>query len=332
MTAATGLELAFEAQAAQPNFRYDIIQPLLQGRATIEGVTLAVAGATSSAGYFDNPKFKNGDFALLDNNWGDVIPAIDAGWDVVALPLFVKRKPVYNYLWVRADRGINSPKDLEGKTLATGGYQSAITIYTRGFLQHFYGVNLTRLRWLSVGPKRWEVHDQVVQVEYAPGGKNAIQRLLDGDVDASTGDILDPKAWAALESSPDVKRLFPDYEDLNLRLFKEQGIFTPVHIVVMGGKLARQDPGLARRVYDGFARSAEMAYADALGDGSGFSMTVGNREAVRDQLEEWGDIWTHGIKANRNTIDTFLDYNFEQGLTKTRLSNEQVFARETLDT
>src|SRR5204863_90855 len=87
-------------------------------------------------------------------------------------------------------------------------------------------------------------------------------RVTYGEVDASTGDIIDAKAWAALESSPDVKRLLPDYQEQNRRLFKEHGIFTPVHIILMGGKLNRAQPGLARRVYDAFARSTEMAYQD----------------------------------------------------------------------
>jgi len=37
------VEIALEAQGARPNFRYDILQPLLQGRAPVEGVTLRVA-------------------------------------------------------------------------------------------------------------------------------------------------------------------------------------------------------------------------------------------------------------------------------------------------
>ena len=67
-------------------------------------------------------------FDLLDANWGDLVPCIDAGWDLKLLPVFIKRKPVYNYLWVRSDRGIDSPRDLEGKVIATGGYGSAITM------------------------------------------------------------------------------------------------------------------------------------------------------------------------------------------------------------
>ena len=333
MAAATGLEITLEAQGSLPNFRYDIIQPLVQGRATIEGANLTLSGPMASAGYFTNPKFKEGDFGLLDTNWGDVVPAIDAGWDLVCLPVFIKRKPVYNYLWVRTDRDINEPRDLEGKLIATGGYGSAITIYTRGFLQHFYGVDLTKLRWFSAGPSRFDIHDPRIQIEYASGpGKSPVQRLLDGEVDASTGDIIDAKSWAALEASPLVKRLFPDCQELNRRLFKEQGIFTPVHIILMGGQTHRAHPGLARQAYDAFARSLQLAYDDALGDGAGFSLTAHNREALRDQLNEWGDLWQHGMAANRNTIATFLDYCFEQGLTRTRLPLERVFAAETLDT
>jgi hypothetical protein len=66
-----------------------------------------VASPTASAGLFDNPRFERGDFGLLDANWGDLLPAIDAGWDMALLPVFIKRKPVYNYLWVRSDRGID---------------------------------------------------------------------------------------------------------------------------------------------------------------------------------------------------------------------------------
>src|SRR5919205_1665956 len=131
------LEIALEAQGARPNFRYDIILPLLQGRVPIDGAVLRPRGADEVAGFYDQPRFRAGDFGLLDINMGDVLPAIDAGWDLCCLPVFIKRKPVYNYLWVRADRGIETPKDLEGKTVGTVGYSSSISVYTRGFLQQF---------------------------------------------------------------------------------------------------------------------------------------------------------------------------------------------------
>lgn len=329
----TTREILFEAQGTQPNFRYDVIQPLLQGRVSIEGASLRTTGATDVAGMWDNPKFKDGNFDLLDANWGDLVPCIDAGWDLKLLPVFIKRKPVYNYLWVRADRGIESPKDLEGKTLGSVGYSSAISTYTRGFLEHHHGVDITTFRWLLGSAGRLPLHERAAHIDLAEGPfKSPIQRLLDGEVDASTGDITDAKAWTALESSPNVKRLFADYQALNRRLLTEQGILTPVHVISIGGRLQREDPGITARLLEAFQRAQEVATEDALSDGSGFSMTLHNREAFRDQLRDLGDAWRHGIAANANTIDTFLDYNYEQGLTKTRLSREQVFASGTLDT
>jgi 4,5-dihydroxyphthalate decarboxylase len=334
MTTKSSLEVMLEGQAFPPNHRYDLEQPLLQGRVSIDGVTIKPSGAMEPAGYFDNPKFENGDFGLLDINVGDVIPAIEAGWDMVCLPIFNKRKPVYNYLWVRADRGIDTPRDLEGKTFTTVGYASSISTFSRGLLARFYDVDLTKLRWLLPAPGRFPLYRGVEsQMAYATGErKGSIQRLLDGEVDASTGDITDAASWAALESSDEVKRLFPDYRAMNRQLWLEHEVHTPTHIIVMGGRLNREHPELARKLYDAFVESKRLALNDALGDGTSYSMLMHAREAMRDQMAEWGDVYPMGIEANRNTIDWFLDFNLEQGLTQQRMSYEQVFAAGTLDT
>jgi 4,5-dihydroxyphthalate decarboxylase len=333
MTTAINVEVKWEAQGSTPHYRYDHIQPLLQDRVKLDGVTFLRDDPMLQAGFFENPKYKEGDFGILDTNWGDSIPAIANGWDLRLLPVFIKRKPAYNYLWVRADRGIDSPKDLEGKQIATGSYGSAITTYTRGFLKQFYGVDLSRLRWLSIGQSRFELYAQGIEIEYPTGPrKSQVDRLLEGEVDACTGDITDAKAWAALYASSQVKPMFADYQELNRRLFREHGIVTPVHVLVIGGRLMREQPDLGRRLHEAFEQSRAIANEDALGDGSGYSLIVHMREAFQDQLREWGDVWKHGLSANRKTVDMFLDLNFEHGLTKRRLSVEEVFAPGTLDT
>lgn len=327
------LEIVLEAQGARPNFRYDILQPLLQGRATIEGATLRTSGPADLAGFFDQPRFKAGDFGLLDINMGDVVPAIDAGWDMRCLPVFIKRKPVYNYLWVRADRGIDAPTNLEGKTLATVGYSSSISVYTRGFLQHFYDVDLSKLRWLVNSPGPFAIHNPAIAIDIASGPpRSSAQRLLDGEVDASTGDITDLGVWKALEASRDVKHLFADYRAENIKLLKERGIYTPVHIIVIGGKLDREQPALARQVLEAFERSRQIAYEDALCDATSYSLKMEMREQLGDEVREFGEIYVHGLSKNSTVVDLFLDYCHEQGVTKNRLAVEQVFARSTLDT
>jgi 4,5-dihydroxyphthalate decarboxylase len=284
-----------------------------------------------SPGIYEDPRFQEGAFGLLDTNIGDVIPAINAGWNIVCLPVFTKRKPLLNYLWVRSDRAITSPKDLEGKTLATSGW-GVVTTLTRQYLQHFHGVDVSKLRWVAGGPGRWDLY-KPVQVEYPSDRKRQERRLLDGETDGCTGDITDAKAWAELENSPDkVQRLFPNYRQMHRQMFKENGIYTPAHIMVMGGKLNQEQPGLARKIFAALEQSREMAYADALGDGTTYSLIMDARELVRDQRKELGDPHRHGIKAQKSTIDLLLDAYYEQGQTRKRLSVEEVFAESTLDT
>jgi len=42
------------------------------------------------------------------------------------------------------------------------------------------------------------------------------------------------------------------------------------------------------------------------------------------------DPWPYGLEPNRKTLETFLRYHHEQGLSPRRLSPEELFAPETL--
>ena len=86
MASASNLEIRWEAQGSVPHYRFDHIQPLVQGRVSIEGVDLIRDDPMVNAGFYDHSRFKDGDFGLLDLMWGDSIPAIGAGWDLVLLP------------------------------------------------------------------------------------------------------------------------------------------------------------------------------------------------------------------------------------------------------
>ena len=44
------------------------------------------------------------------------------------------------------------------------------------------------------------------------------------------------------------------------------------------------------------------------------------------------DWWPYGVGANCKTIDTYLHYHFEQGLSKRRLTCEDIFVPELLGT
>jgi 4,5-dihydroxyphthalate decarboxylase len=95
--------------------------------------------------------------------------------------------------------------------------------------------------------------------------------------------------------------------------------------------LNRQTPELAQKLFNAFEQAKSMAYEEILSDRGGFSV-VYLRERAKEQFKNWGDPWKYGIKANTNTIDTLVRHNYEQGMIRSLLPYEKIFAESTLDT
>jgi 4,5-dihydroxyphthalate decarboxylase len=134
-----------------------------------------------------------------------------------------------------------------------------------------------------------------------------------------------------LESHSKVKRLFPNYVQDDEQVYRETGIFTPVHMIVMSRKLDRERPDLAAKFYGAFEKAKELACDDTLSDRGGFSV-VYLRERMKEQMKSWGDPWKYGIKSNKSTIDAFIKYNVEQGMIRAAPSYAEIFAAGTLNT
>jgi 4,5-dihydroxyphthalate decarboxylase len=313
-----------------PVMRYDITMPLLEGRVPIEGVKFKPVKSSSMVNKED-PKMMAGDFGLMDLNIGYFLPAIEAGWQIIGLPVFSKRKPAYQLIFCHADAGIRAPKDLAGKRIGSRTYRTALTVWTRGLLRERFGVDFSNVQWVLQAKEVFPVHDTSVKFDYIDESKNMSQRLIAGELDAIITDISDTKMFDNLETHPKIKRLFPDYVNEDLKLCRDTGIFTPVHMIVMSRKLDRERPELAARFYAAFEKAKALAYDDILSDRGGFSV-IYLREALKQQMAAWGDPWKYGIKANRTTIDAFIKYNVEQGMIRAAPAYSDIFAAGTLDT
>jgi 4,5-dihydroxyphthalate decarboxylase len=279
----------------------------------------------------EDPKMKAGDFGLCDLNIGYFLPAIEAGWEIIGLPVFSKRKPVYQLIFCHTDSGIRSPKDLKGKRIGSRTYRTALTVWARGLLRDQHGVDLSQVQWIIQAKEVFPVHDQTLQIEYVDGKKNMTERLIAGELDVLITDISDTQLFKTLENHPEVKRLFPDYVNEDLKLYRDTGIFTPVHMIVMSRKLDGERPDLAAKLYGAFERAKQLAYEDILSDRGGFSV-VYLRERMKEQIETWGDPWKYGLKANKAAIDAFIKYNVQQGMIRSTPSYSDIFATGTLDT
>jgi 4,5-dihydroxyphthalate decarboxylase len=313
-----------------PLMRYDITMPLLEDRVAIDGVKLKPV-RTSSMINKEDPKMKAGDFGLCDLNIGYFVPAIEAGWEIIGLPVFSKRKPVYQLIFCHADAAIGSPKDLEKKRVGSRTYRTALTVWARGLLSEYYGLDFSSVQWVLQAKEVFPVYDSPARIEYVDETRTMSQRLIAGELDAIITDISDTRMFENLENNPKIKRLFPEYLKEDHKLYQKTGIFTPVHMIVMSRKLDRERPDLAAKFYAAFEKAKEIAYDDILSDRGGFSV-VYLREKMKEQINTWGDPWKYGLKANKNTIDAFMKYNLEQGMIRRAPSYADIFASGTLET
>jgi len=313
-----------------PVMRYDITLPLLEGRVPIDGVKLRPIKSSSMINK-EEPKLSDGDFGLMDLNIGYFFPAIEADWQIIGLPIFSKRKPVYQLIFCHVDSEIRTPKDLAGKRIGSRTYRTALTVWARGLLHERYGIDFAAVHWVLQAKEVFPIHDSKVHIEYVDESKNMSQRLIAGELDAMITDISDTKMFASLENNPRITRLFPNYTEEDQRLYRETGIYTPVHMIAMSRKLDRNHPELADKLYAAFEQAKQLAYDDILSDRGGFSV-VYLRERMKEQIASWGDPWKYGIKANKLTIDAFIRYNVDQGMIRRAPSYGQIFAAGTLDT
>ena len=304
--------------------------PLLEGRVSIEGVKLHPV-KTSSMINKEDANMKAGDFGLRDLNIGYLLPAIEAGWEIIGLPVFSKRKPVYQLIFTHADSDIRGPRDLAGKKIGSRTYRTALTVWARGLLAERHGVDFSTARWVLQAKELFPLYHSGLQVEYVDDRQSMTQRLLNGELDALITDVSDAKLFAMLENHPKVKRLFPEYVQEDLELYRDKGVFTPVHMIVMSKKLARAHPELPGEIFAAFEEAKRIAYDDILGDRGGFSV-VYLRERMKEQIDSWGDPWKYGIKPNKTTIDAFIKYNIQQGMIRTQPAYADIFADGTLNT
>ena len=260
----------------------------------------------------------------------------------LALPVFPNRCFRHSAIYVNVASGIEQPADLASKTigeLALYGHDAGV--WPKGIFSDDYGVNLDQCRWL-IGGLDWPLkpidfvpqpHPAGVSVTQATPGTDLGQLLEDGEIDALiSADV--PKC--VLEKSPKVKRLFPDYEAVERDYYRRTGIFPIMHTVVVRRELAAEHPEIVRAVYQGFCDAKDAVqkqYKQGLIFNNMATMLPWFSQLVEQDRDLLGDDWwPYGMAANRQAVDTFLRYHYEQGLSKRRLTCEDIFVPELLGT
>jgi 4,5-dihydroxyphthalate decarboxylase len=245
---------------------------------------------------------------------------------LIALPLFPARAFRHSYIFINANSGIKEPRDLIGKRVGLGEFQQTATVWIRGIMQHEYGIDLSQIRWFTWTAKsRMEMPlPKRYQVEKIQPGLGADQWLIRGDLDAVLCASLFP---SFARGAPNVRRLFENYQEVEAAYFRKTGIFPIMHTLVMREELWREQPWIATSLYQAFQQAKGLAYR-RLDDLSPYKISMAwFREPMQRQREILGeDPWCDGLEANRKTVETLVEYLYEQEMISRKPTVEELFA------
>jgi 4,5-dihydroxyphthalate decarboxylase len=253
---------------------------------------------------------------------------------MIGLPIFPSRVFRHGSIYVAGDSKIKSPADLKGKKIGIPQWTQTAVTYVRGWLQHDVGVPLTSIDWIQAG-----VNDrgrkEMAKFELLPGfrltsvqDKSLNELLLSGEIDAM---ITARPPGVFLDGKHGVKRLIPDYREQELQYFKKTGIFPIMHVLVMRRAVFEANRWIARNLLEAFDK-AKRACLPALYQGQiSFLPTAWSDDHIEQTnraLFPDGDPWPYGIEKNRKTLEPFLAFCHEQGVTKRKLTVEELFPKE----
>jgi len=250
---------------------------------------------------------------------------------MVAIPVFPSRVHRHSAIYVRADRGVRTAKDLEGRTVGIPEWAQTAGIYVRGFLAEEYGVDLTTIRWLQAGvnePGRMEkvTLNLPAGMQYQSRPDTSLNAMLEsGEVDA----VISARAPRAFAPGGAVIRLFPDYRAEEERYFRKTGIFPIMHLMTIRRAAFEQHPWIAMnltRMFD----EAKNRCAERLRDFTCAPIPLPWAAAMADEIAQaYGpDPYPYGIEPNRTTLEAFCRFCHDQGVTHRRMTIDDLFPRE----
>ena len=167
---------------------------------------------------------------------------------MVLLPNVVLARFQHAYALYHARSGNLTPRDLNGKRVGIRSFTTTTGAWLRGILANDYGVDLDSIDWVTFEDAH--VAEYVDTTKRAPAGKQIIQMLLDGELDAVLGEKVE---------HPDLRLLFPDVGKEEKSWFDSHGVVPINHMVVVSRRLSDTHPKAVMEVHRLLKESAALA-------------------------------------------------------------------------
>lgn len=308
---------------------YDHTRDLVSGRVTAEGLRLV----------FSTPPVEEIFYrALMHREW-DVCELSFAKYvslrargdtSFVALPIFPSRVFRHGSLYVRTDGPVREISDLAGRKVGLPEWAQTAAVYSRGFLASQFGIDLRSIEWVQAGVNQAGRVEKVKLdlpegIRLTPAPEHTLnEMLLSGEIDAVLA-ARPPAAFSA--GDPRVKRFFDDVIAVESDYYRKTGVFPIMHTLVVRGSLLDAHPWIARNLYKAF-EEARRRSVDRMFDSTASVVPIpwAYEYARRGRALLGEDYFPYGIAANRKTLEAFLAYAYEQGVSTRQLTPDDLFA------
>lgn len=313
---------------------YDRHIPFFDGSVQVEGVDLDVMAVGQSHplkhGQDRHERMlQKREFDICELSLSSYLIAKSRGMPFTAIPVFPRRLFSLSQIWVNTTAGINSPGDLIGKKVGLSTFQTTLSVLAKGDLQAEYGVPWRQIAWYISKDEAVPLKPiEGVSMQLLNPGQKMGAMLENCEIDAL---MVPHPPQEALRGGGKIRRLFDDPKNEEARYYEKNGYYPIMHVIAFKDEILRGDPALAIAVLRAFDRAKTICIEYY--DDPNWSRFIWGRHLFEEEREIFGaDPWPHGLRKNRANLERFIGYSQDQGLIERKLTVEELFAPNTLDT
>jgi len=306
----------------------DRTQPVLDGTVSIPGIELAPTvlrppDLFPSLGRFDVQELSTAGYVTLRAHGDD---------RYIGLPIFTWKSWLIGNIVVNGKSGIETPADLAGKRVGTPGLYLAGTMWIRGYLRDRFGLTGAEMKWLTVDAPAGSLRKHLMGLvtatpfEVLPADHSLSDMLDNGEIDAWLAPAL-PECF--LRGSPNVRRLFPNYRELEKREARNTRNLPLLHNLLLSRAVHERHPWIAQALIEAFARARQIGKTRLDNDGAyavGLPWIRHDLEALPKLFN--ADWYACSFAANQDMLGTLARYAVEQGFTPSTIDPAAYFVSE----
>jgi len=311
---------------------YDRMLPLYLGTVKVPGVALNFLPNADHRQVFDRME-NHQEFDVSELSFADYVTLVarDKQNPFTALPVFSSRVFRHGFIFVNRSSGITNPKQLEGKRVGISRWGETAVIWLRGMLQDEYGVDLSKVQWVTGAMNHAGVHGAAPPAPplkpfsiTANDSPHSLSQMLEANELAC---VMGAELPSPFGKNPDIVRMFTNYRELEKDWYRRTKLYPIMHVIAMRRAVLHANPWLATNLTQALQAAKLRALADMEFTASLLYMQPWLQSDIEEMQSVFGrDPFPYGIEPNRPSIDATLRYLVEQGLIATPPSMEELFA------